>query len=53
VVVSQALGIRPGAYGLVAGGAAARAAAAYCARDDVGAEPGLWLPWQIVEYPLE
>lgn len=27
--------------------------AEYLSRDDVGAEPGTWLPWLVVEYPLE
>jgi hypothetical protein len=51
--VHRHLQIRPNAHGLVGSLSEAERAATYCARDDVKAEPALWLPWLIVQYPLE
>jgi len=44
------LGTATNGEGFIDDHSAAVAAAEYCARDDVGAEPGPWLPWLLVEY---
>ncbi len=50
VAVARELGIRPNGVGLLADAGEARRAVAYISRDDVGAEPGLWLPWLLTEH---
>ena len=50
VAVAQTLGIRPNAAGLIDTAGQAQSAVAYISRDDVGAEPGLWLPWLLIEH---
>jgi hypothetical protein len=49
-VVEQVLGIRPSQYGLIGAFDDARRCVAYISRDEVGAEPGLWLPWLIIDH---
>jgi hypothetical protein len=46
----RVLGIRPNRHGFLETEGEAERATAYIARDDVGAEPALWLPWLIVDY---
>jgi hypothetical protein len=50
VPVAHELGIRPNGVGLLSDSEEARRAVAYISRDDVGAEPGLWLPWLLLEH---
>jgi hypothetical protein len=50
VAVARELGIRPNSSGLLSDCEEARRAVAYITRDDVGAEPGLWLPWLLLEH---
>ncbi len=51
--VHSRLGIAPNpTTGLLDSYEEAVAAANYINSDGVGAEPGLWLPWLVVEYPL-
>ena len=38
--------------GFITSAPEASAAAEYCGRPDVGAEPGFWAPWLVVEYAL-
>jgi hypothetical protein len=45
------LGILPNAHGFIDDLQAATRAAEYCGREDVGAEPGLWLPALVSIYP--
>jgi hypothetical protein len=47
---ADALGIRPGANGLIETLESADLCRNEIAREEVGAEPGLWLPWLLVEY---
>lgn len=49
-VVDQALGIKPNQYGLIERLDEARSCVEYISRDHVGAEPGLWLPWLIIDH---
>jgi hypothetical protein len=49
-VVEQTLGIRPNQYGFIGTFDDARRCVAYISRDEVGAEPGLWLPWLIIDH---
>jgi hypothetical protein len=49
-VVARELGIRPNEAGLIGSAEQAEQAVAYISRDEVGAEPGLWLPWLIIEH---
>ena len=51
--VHQQLQIRPNPHGFVGSLSEAERAVEYCSRDDVKAEPALWLPWLIVKYPVE
>ena len=44
--------VKPGASGFIASARDAVAAAEYCGRDNVGAEPGFWAPWLVVDYAL-
>jgi hypothetical protein len=50
--VARALGIMPNAAGLLADPEEARRAVAYISGDGVGAEPGLWLPWLLIEHTV-
>lgn len=50
--VAEKYEIRPNEHGFITSGAEASAAAAYCGQEEVGAEPGFWAPWSVVEYPL-
>jgi len=50
--VAKKCGIKPGAAGFIASANDALAAAEYCGREDVGAEPGFWAPWLVMEYSL-
>jgi hypothetical protein len=52
VAVARELGIRPNSSGLLSDPEESRRAVAYISRDDVGAEPGLWLPWLLLEHSL-
>ena len=49
-VCAEELTVKPNQYGLIAGYSDARRCAEYVGRDEVGAEPGLWLPWLINVY---
>lgn len=49
-VVAETLDIRPNQHGLIQTIDEARKCIEYISRDDVGAEPGLWLPWLIVDH---
>lgn len=53
VVVERALGIKPNQFGLIEGFEEARKCVQYISRDDIGAEPGLWLPWLIIDHASE
>lgn len=44
------LEIRPNSFGLLESRAEALRCVEYISRDDVGAEPGLWLPWLVTIY---
>jgi hypothetical protein len=48
---SEALGIVPGPTGLIDTYEEAERCLSEINKDDVGREPGLWLPWWLVEYP--
>jgi hypothetical protein len=48
--VEQALGIKPNQHGLIGNFDEALKCVEYISRDDVGAEPGLWLPWLIIDH---
>lgn len=50
--VASVLEIVPNAHGFITDERQARIAAEYCGRPEVAAEPGLWQPWLIVDYPL-
>ena len=52
VPVARELDIRPNPAGLLTDPDEARRAVAYISRDDVGAEPGLWLPWLLLEHSI-
>lgn len=47
---NREFGIQPGDLGLLCTFDEAKQVAEYAARDDVGAEPALWMPWLIVQY---
>lgn len=47
---ATALGIKPGSNGLIDDLESANRCCDEIARPEVGAEPGLWLPWALVEY---
>jgi len=51
--VHQDLQIRPNPHGFIGSLSEAERTAEYCSRDEVKAEPALWLPWLIVKYPVE
>ena len=50
-VCAEHLQVQPNEYGSIPEYADARRCAEYVSRDEVGAEPGLWLPWLITRYP--
>jgi len=50
--VFEKLGIAPARNGLIADAESARVAAAHCGKEEVRAEPALWQPWLLIEYPL-
>ncbi len=50
VLVHDQLGIVPNTHGFLDDFEVASRCVEYISRDDVGAEPGLWLPWLLVEY---
>lgn len=52
VDADRELDIRPNRHGLVDTYEDGLRVAQYVSRDDVGAEPGTWLPWLLVRYPL-
>jgi hypothetical protein len=47
---SNALGIRPGANGLLIDFGSAQRCCQEISREEVGSEPGLWQPWALVQY---
>jgi len=49
VSVHRDLGIVPNRHGLIGTYDEARRCTDCISRDDVGAEPGLWLPWLVVD----
>ena len=49
-VCAEELTVKPNEHGLIAEYSDARRCAEYIGRDEVGAEPGLWLPWLITVY---
>jgi hypothetical protein len=49
---AQELGIHPNDAGLIPSADQAARVVGYISRPDVGAEPGLWLPWLLIEHPL-
>jgi hypothetical protein len=49
-VCAEELSVKPNEYGLIADYSDARRCAEYVSRDEIGAEPGLWLPWLITTY---
>jgi hypothetical protein len=49
-LVAQRLHVRPNRAGLIETLEEARAVVSFIGRDDVGAEPGLWLPWLIIDH---
>jgi len=51
--IAKMSGIRPGANGFLVEEGDALAAAQYCGRPEVAAEPGFWAPWLVMEYSLE
>lgn len=48
--INREFGVRPNNSGLLDSFKEASQAAEYVQRDEVGAEPGIWMPWLIVEY---
>lgn len=50
--IAKKFEIKPNEVGFIASRDDASAAAEYCGREEVGAEPGLWAPWLVVEYSL-
>lgn len=53
VSVAEHLGIFPNSSGMISSFEDAYRCIEYIQSDDVGAEPGLWLPWLIIEHPGE
>ncbi len=51
-VCFEKLGIRPNASGYLKDEADAARAVELIESDETGAEPGLWLPWLLLEYPV-
>ena len=52
VAVFERLGIRPAPNGFIASAEEAQRAASYCGSGEVGAEPGFWGAWLVMEYPI-
>lgn len=50
IVIDQALSIKPNHYGFIETFDDACKCVEYISRDDVGAEPGLWLPWLMIDH---
>jgi len=50
VEAKEKLGISPNEHGFIGTAEDAARCVGHISREDVGAEPGLWLPWLIVEY---
>jgi len=50
--IAEVFGVKPNDVGLIQSAEDATTAAMYCGREDVGAEPGFWAPWLLVEYSL-
>ena len=48
--VYQALGIKPNQHGLIESFDEALKCVEHISRDDVDAEPGLWLPWLLIDH---
>jgi hypothetical protein len=48
-LVAEQLNIRPNAHGFIDTFDEACKCIEYISREDVGAEPGLWLPWLIID----
>jgi hypothetical protein len=48
--IDREFGIRPNPHGLITGFDEAYKCVEYISRPDVGAEPGLWLPWLLVDH---
>ena len=51
--VAEQLGIRPNASGLISTFEEACRCVEFISRDEIGAEPGLWLPWLVIEHPTK
>jgi hypothetical protein len=49
-IIEQALGIKPNKHGLIEDYNDAKRCVEHISRDDIGAEPGLWLPWLIIDH---
>lgn len=49
-LVAEQLGIRPNAAGLIATFEEACRCVEFISRDEIAAEPGLWLPWLVIEH---
>jgi hypothetical protein len=50
--VAERFGVRTNEVGFIAAEADASVAAEYCGQEDVGAEPGFWAHWLVMEYSL-
>ena len=48
--LAKALGIKPNQHGLLNSLSEATKGVDHISRDDVGAEPGLWLPWLLIDH---
>jgi hypothetical protein len=48
-LVAERLNIRPNSYGFISSFDDACKCVEYISREEVGAEPGLWLPWLIID----
>jgi hypothetical protein len=53
VTVNRDLGITPNPLGLISTLSEALQCVAHISQDHVGAEPGLWLPWLLVDHTQE
>lgn len=49
-LVEESLGIRPNSHGFIDDLEEAFRCVEYISRDDTGSEPGLWLPWLIIDH---
>jgi len=49
-VVADTLAIQPNEHGLIQKYDDARKCVEYISREEVGAEPGLWLPWLVIDH---